>query len=193
MVLLVGISLHLGAQLEQGSYATSYIPTQGATATRVAESCIQTPPSGIIGQTEGTMYFDGYFGDEVTEIYLFTQSSTGIGVSDSMYLQKSGASSVKFIGRDASTQWDIIGGSFSIGQKIKIAAAYKNNDVVLYINGLQIGTDSVASIPTISNIKIGGYPAQPSVSSYFLSKPIESTQLYNTRLSNAELQALTTI
>jgi hypothetical protein len=182
-----------GAQLEVGSYATSYIPTQGATATRVAETCIQTPPSGIIGQTEGTMYFDGYFGDEVTEIYLFTQSSTGIGVSDSMYLQKSGASSVKFIGRDASTQWDIIGGSFSIGQKIKIAAAYKNNDVVLYINGLQIGTDSVASIPTISNIKIGGYPAQPSVSSYFLSKPIESTQLYNTRLSNAELQALTTI
>jgi hypothetical protein len=83
----------------------------------VAEVCIQTPPSGIIGQTEGTMYFDGYFGDEVTEIYLFTQSSTGIGVSDSMYLQKSGASSVKFIGRDASTQWDIIGGSFSIGQK----------------------------------------------------------------------------
>jgi hypothetical protein len=182
-----------GAQVEQGSYATSYIPTQGSTATRVAEVCIQTPPSGIIGQTEGTMYFDGYFGDEVTEIYLFTQSSTGIGVSDSMYLQKSGASSVKFIGRDASTQWDIIGGSFSIGQKIKIAAAYKNNDVVLYINGLQIGTDSVASIPTISNIKIGGYPAQPSVSSYFLSKPIESTQLYNTRLSNAELQALTTI
>jgi hypothetical protein len=32
-----------GFQAEQGSYATSYIPTQGATATRVDETCEQTP------------------------------------------------------------------------------------------------------------------------------------------------------
>ena len=184
-----------GAQLEQGSYATSYIPTQGSAVTRLADVCSQTPPDGIIGQTEGVLFFDGYYGDEVSEIYLFTQSSTGTGVSDSMYLQKSGASSLKFIGRDASatTQWDITGGSFSIGQKIKVAAAYKNNDVVLYINGLQIGADLVALIPTMSNVKIGGYPSQPSVSNYFLSKPVNDVKLYNTRLSNSELQQLTTI
>ena len=185
-----------GYQIEvNASYATSYIPTSGSAVTRVGEVSTQTPPDGIIGQTEGVLFFDGYYGDEVSEIYLFTQSSTGTGVSDSMYLQKSGASSLKFIGRDASatTQWDITGGSFSIGQKIKVAAAYKNNDVVLYINGLQIGADLVALIPTMSNVKIGGYPSQPSVSNYFLSKPVNDVKLYNTRLSNTELAILTTI
>ena len=47
-----------GAQLEQGSYPTSYIPTQGSTVTRVADACSQTPPSGIIGQTEGTIFIN---------------------------------------------------------------------------------------------------------------------------------------
>lgn len=47
-----------GAQLEQGSYATSYIPTQGGAVTRVADASSQTVPSGVIGQTEGTILVD---------------------------------------------------------------------------------------------------------------------------------------
>ena len=47
-----------GAQLEQGSYPTSYIPTQGSSVTRNLETCNQTVPDGIIGQTEGTVLVD---------------------------------------------------------------------------------------------------------------------------------------
>ena len=45
-----------GWQLEQGSYATSYIPTSGSAVTRLADSCSQTVPDGVIGQTEGVLY-----------------------------------------------------------------------------------------------------------------------------------------
>ena len=43
-----------GAQLEQQSYATSYIPTSGASATRNQELCNNATP--VINSEEGTLY-----------------------------------------------------------------------------------------------------------------------------------------
>jgi hypothetical protein len=45
-----------GAQLEEGSYSTSYIPTYGTSQTRSKDSCIKTGISSLIGQTEGTLF-----------------------------------------------------------------------------------------------------------------------------------------
>jgi hypothetical protein len=45
-----------GGQIEAGSYATSYIPTQGATATRVAEVCTGAGNDQVINSTEGVLY-----------------------------------------------------------------------------------------------------------------------------------------
>jgi hypothetical protein len=55
-----GTSAYLlwGAQVEDGSYATSYIPTLGAAVTRLADSCSKTGISSLIGQTEGTLFVE---------------------------------------------------------------------------------------------------------------------------------------
>jgi hypothetical protein len=47
-----------GAQLEAGSYATSYIPTLAASVTRLADACFKYSISSLIGQTEGVMFYD---------------------------------------------------------------------------------------------------------------------------------------
>ena len=44
-----------GAQSEEGSYATSYIPTSGGTATRNADVISLTGVSELIGQSEGSL------------------------------------------------------------------------------------------------------------------------------------------
>ena len=47
-----------GAQLEEGSYPTSYIPTHGAAVTRGADDAEADNISDLIGQTEGTFLID---------------------------------------------------------------------------------------------------------------------------------------
>ena len=182
-----------GAQLEQSSYPTSYIPTTSSSATRVADVCYKTGISSLIGQSEGVIFFDGYFGNETDEMYAFIQNSLGSSTTSSMYLIKS-SSGIKFQSYDSSTtlQWEIQGGSYTIGQRIKIAGAYKANDIVLYVNGVQIGTDTSATIPTCTALQIGVYPASPTANFQYNGK-VNQAILFPTRLTNAELASLTTI
>ena len=50
-----------GFQLEQQSYATSYIPTNGATNTRLQDIATNSGNSTLINSTEGVLYGEGYF------------------------------------------------------------------------------------------------------------------------------------
>ena len=60
-----GDLLIYGAQLEAGSYATSYIPTYGTSVTRNADTGVINAATDLIGQTEGTLFLDVEFdGDE---------------------------------------------------------------------------------------------------------------------------------
>ena len=45
-----------GHQLEEGSYATSYIPTSGSAVTRVADVCNNAGNDQVINSTEGVLY-----------------------------------------------------------------------------------------------------------------------------------------
>jgi len=183
-----------GAQIEASSYPTSYIPTTSSSATRVADACYKTGISSLIGQTEGVVFYDGYLGNEMSEIYAFLQETLGNSITSSMYLQYTGGQ-ITWLGWNASTvqQWAIGGGGYTIGQRIKIAGAYKANDIVLYVNGTQIGTDTSATIPTCTSLQLGSYPALPSDAIYRISKPINEVILFPTRLTNAELASITTI
>ena len=170
-----------GAQLESSaSYATSYIPTQGATATRVAEVCNQTPPSGIIGQTEGTLFLDF-----VAQTTTTAQSHIWLGAVGSE-IGVYGTSSFQFY---SSGGVNIGGGAFVTGQRYKIAFAYKANDYVAYVNGVQKGTDTSATVPATSALYINSYSDFTEIQ----KKEVNQALLFKTRLTNAELQSLTQI
>ncbi len=77
------------------------------------------------------------------------------------------------------------------GARYKLGFAYKQNDFALYINGNQIATDSSGTVPTMNQITFGNYyNNQLNLAD---SVKINDFKLYNTRLSNSELAALTTI
>ena len=178
-----------GAQLEAGSYATSYIPTQGSIGTRVAESCIQTPPSGIIGQTEGTIYWEI---DVQTTVATANENvlyiDDGIDFSNSIYFRKS--SSANLIGEmfvSGNIEASFLKANITKGVH-KMAMAYANNNTAFFVDGVQVGiTDTFCTVPLISRIQLGNTALSPSDC---LSKNLE---LYNTRLTDAELISLTKI
>ena len=190
-------SIKIGAvQIEQGSYATSYIPTSGGIATRSADvNSNQTVPSGIIGQTEGTIFIEtdailsgttngfrkGYVhlndGGYSNRIELTKRGDANINNADDLLIRISVGGVNQF---DEVIKTDAQG-------NLKIAFAYKNGDVAVYINGVSVFTKTTPTlIPQTNNIYIGNaYNNQP------ISEPILDARLYKTRLSNSELTALT--
>jgi hypothetical protein len=176
-----------GWQVEQGSYATSYIPTQGSAVTRVAEVCSQTPPSGIIGQTEGVMFVDfnftgGY--DTSGIIPIVIRSGTN---SAYIFINVSGTLNCDFF--DGNVLQARLTTNIGISGRKKIAFAYKQNDFVAYMNGVQIGTDTNGTVGAMGILNVGSY----YTGGYSTIGGVNQSQLYNTRLSNTELATLTTI
>ena len=176
---IVDLSVY-GAQLEAGSYATSYIPTYGTSVTFASDSCSKTGISSLIGQTEGTLFLDF-----VAQTTTTAQSHIWLGASGSE-IGLYGPSSFIFY---SSGGVSISGGAFVTGQRYKIAFAYKANDYVAYVNGVQKGTDTSATVPAMSALYINSYSDFTEIQ----KKEVNQALLFKTRLTNAELADLTTL
>jgi hypothetical protein len=180
-----------GGQIEQGSYATSLIPTQGSSVTRNADVISKTGISSLIGQTEGTLFVDTYVGDLSSEVYGWIQQSFSGNPFDSLQINRSNTNVQCQIYVGSNLVGFISGGSITKGQRIKVAVGYKLNDVVLYLNGVQIGVDVSSTIPTCSVIALGTYVPLPN--DFVNNGGINTTALFKTRLTNTELAQLTTL
>jgi len=175
-----------GAQLETGSIATSYIPTTTATATRNAEVIsLSGAVSGCIGQTEGTIYAEVDISAFVTGKRLVELSNGS--AANRMVISVQG-SLIQFLVQNASsTQATIDSATLSAGT-FKVAGAYASNDFVFYVNGVKAGEDFIGTVPTLNQINIGS--TWNSILQF--NDRIRAAALYTTRLTNAQLQALTT-
>ena len=175
-----------GMQSEAGSYATSYIPTSGSAVTRVAESCSQTLPSSVIGQTEGTIYCEfKYLGIGSSVIPIVLNNGTN---SNRIQIEiNTAGGGVLYVVDGGTFQASVSLGSFVGNTNYKIGIAYKVNDFVAYKNGVQIGSDNSGNVPSLTQIQLG-----QELSASYSGLKNQETNLYNTRLSNSELAALTT-
>jgi hypothetical protein len=180
-----------GAQVETGSVATSYIPTVAATATRNADVISKTGVSGFIGQTQGTLYAEvlaNNFSATNRRVLCISSSANDRIVLSSLIGQQNRYQAVVVTG--GSVQAQIVTTiDYAENTPIKMAVAYANNDVVFYVNGVQIGTDTSATIPVSNRVDVG---SQIGVEQ-FINGRIRAAAIYPTRLTNSQLQSLTTL
>jgi hypothetical protein len=186
-----------GAQLELGSYPTSYIPTTSASVTRNADVVSKTGISSLIGQTEGTLFLDVDFNniDQTAGVDTLMTLNDGTTANEiSILLDTPSGANKTLLGLIRySNSYDVLiyAPSPITATRYKIALSYKLNDVVLYINGTQIGTDTSATIPSTSVLSLNSRSDNSFLN--LQQEYIQATALWKTRLTNTQLAQLTTI
>jgi hypothetical protein len=178
-----------GSTIEAGAYATSYIPTLGTSVTRVADAASKTSASALIGQTEGTIFWELDIQiPTATALEASVNVDDGSGFGNTIYLYKSGAATivaemyVSSVAQASFSKSSITAGTY------KCALAYANNNTAFFVNGVQVGsTDTSCSVPATSRIQMGQTAISNDTS---LTKQL---LLFKTRLTNAQLAELTTL
>ena len=176
-----------GAQLEAGSYATSYIPTTSASVTRNADVISKTGISSLIGQTEGTLFFEiaNIANDGGVKAISLSNGTINQTIEFAYY----GNNEYNFIVRNGGTTYNFPSSLTDVTQMTKFAFAYKQNDFALYINGTQVNTSLSGNVPSsMDRLQFdwanGGYGFYGNAN---------TLSLWKTRLTNTQLAQLTTI
>ena len=178
-----------GAQVEAGSYPTSYIPTYGTSASRAGDSCSKTGISSLIGQTEGTLFI------EMKDLVWRSSASRIIGISDGtqqnrvILLTGQTSNTLRAIVTTGNVLQTSTTASATFGN-VKLAIAYSSAGGVVYSNGSQILSFGAISVPACSALYI-----EMVEDGTLFPADGKNTQalLFKTRLTDAELAALTTL
>jgi hypothetical protein len=176
-----------GAQLEEGSYKTSYIPTSGSTATRSADACYGSGTSADINSVEGVFFV------EIAAL-ANDQSSRRITIAQgTSNLIRVGYDSVSnrivAVVYDGANQAVLLTTSYTITDFHKIGLLYKENDFALWINGTEVATDlsgSTFATGTLNELAFddgGG-------GNLFYGK-VKQAMTFKTALNDSELETLT--
>jgi hypothetical protein len=177
-----------GAQLEVGSYPTTYIPTTTASATRVADSAFKAGLSSLFG-TQGTWYIEmspmtvGVSTTDFKKVIGLFQVNNSI--ADCIYLEEYIGTWGVFVRKGNAT---IVSRTYGT-QPRKLAVTFGATGSKIYIDGVQAA--STATNTSISPIQISTTQNAGSAIETVLN--VSQIAYFTTPLTNAELASLTTI
>ena len=176
-----------GAQFEEGSYATSYIPTSGSTVTRNQDVFTRDGIASLINSTEGVLFLEmAALSNDGT----FRQITLSDGTTNNRIL-------VDFT--DASNQIRVFcssGGASQVSETFnitsslsfnKIAFKYKLNDFALWVNGVEVATDTSGNTP----IGLNKLSFHNGAGSFDFYGKVKQLQVYKTALTDNQLIQLT--
>jgi hypothetical protein len=183
-----------GAQTEAGAFPTSYIPTTTAAVTRSACVAKVNTLSPWFNASLGTLLCEGsrYAAGLTTGV--IAGFSQNLNFAQSIYISNDVTlGNTLTLNVFNSTLQAAIGGTVSPGvtSNFKVAVAYQDNNFASSINGAIAGSSLSGSVPsTIDNLTIGSSPWTNAGDNSW-SGWIRRIVYYPRRLSNTELQLIT--
>jgi hypothetical protein len=182
VLILTVIGSATQAQLEAGSFATSYIPTTAAAATRAADGAFIGTLTPWYNQAEGTLFATiGY--RQVGTVASFnnntgnnrwttTFSAAALGAA---FRNTGGAGVISTTTANAAV----------VGAINKIALAISTGGSVV-LNGGTVATNASYAAPPVTQLQIGN-----QLGAGYLNGYLRTLTYYPSRLSDAQLRALT--
>ena len=178
-----------GAQLEQQSYATSYIPTSGASATRNQELCKDATP--VINSEEGTLYFEGSVLEEGS-LGRYITISDGVVNSNAIRLLYHNSNAVyfqKYVNGVRTT--NISTTSITKTDFNKIAIRYNSTEISVFVNGVNILNNADTNVMLPNTLNVLGFAAGEGYNKFFGNT--KGLKYYPKALADVQLEDLTTI
>jgi hypothetical protein len=174
-------------QIELGAFPTSFIPTTSGTGSRAADviSASGALVSGLIGQTEGTVYIE--YNMQTLGVEGYAIRLVAASFDNSVHIRRSTANLVTLELRALGSS--VFSQTLAATGFVKAAIAYKSGDIAAFVNGTQAGSTSTSAFTfsaSFTSVNLGTFGAAA-----FLNDRIRAAALYTTRLSNAQLAELT--
>ena len=145
-----------GAQLEQGSYATSYIPTSGSTVTRTADVCTNAGTSATFNDSEGVLFAEILKKQDDNTNFILISLNNDASNSDANSVTIGFSSDDKFYFRvkSPSGSYGNQGILSNENQFYKVALKYKSGDIAIWIDGVETdtSTNSFSFAETLDNL-----------------------------------------
>jgi len=184
--------LFYGFQHEVGSYATSYIPTNGSAATRIVDYSLGQLTTGFFNDNEGTLflYFKAFENDTS---YRYIAISDGT-VSNRVVITIDNTFRIQCaVSLSGVTQSNVIKQmtNNSLSSGFKVAMTYKNNEFKSFVNGVETTPrDTSGSVFPTGTLKYLRF-TQGNATSGPLNGETSAVQYYNTVLIDTDLEELT--
>ena len=169
-----------GCQVEQGSYSTSYIPTSGSTVTRNQDIFTRDGIGSLINSTEGVLFAElsALANDGTFRVISLSDGSS----SNRLWLYFTVGSNLIQV-FDGTT---IIAYTIVVTNMIKVAVVYDSNGTRMWVNGLQVGSNSYVGFSGFDRLNFD----DGAGGNNFFGK-VRQLQVYNTALTDEQLLQLT--
>lgn len=195
--LFIGTSIndyvyYFGAQLEEQSFETSYIPTNGSTVTRLGETCNNSGNADLISSTEGVLYaefkcFNNLASEFIRVINLNDGSS---GDDNSIKLLRSNSVSDKFLLQIEISNTIVVNQGITLSDSTefnKIAISYKSGDTKIFVNGVSVATRTETfTLPTLNQLDLSS-----STGFNNFEGNVKCVAVFKEALTDVQLQCLT--
>ncbi len=169
-----------GVQAEQGTYATSYIPTNGSTVTRLADVCNNSGNTDLINSTEGVLFVEASFsqGGRLAISNSSFSDQVVLGFSGSVFCRiRQGNSNVITEFNNANQE----------NTFYKIAIKYKSGEFAVWVDGVEVDTNTTSFALTNLSQIIFTSEGNPFYGN------VKCVAVFKEALSDTELEKLTTI